>query len=383
MAKILQVCNTEFYLDRFLTPLVLELKNRGHHVECIFNGNGKTLESLNSAYVPCHNFEFPKRSNPLQFAQAIYKFYRFLKKNDYDVVASHNRNASLVARVAAWLAQVPINHYTAHGFYFHDDQSKISNFLSECLEGLLTKITNHTLSQSNEDTLRMVQNNWIEPHKIETIGNGINTQKFLPKNKPHKNKNSSFQICAVGRVVKGKGLTDLLYAFKKFQSEIPNSKLLFIGGNIDQDISGNYQEVKDLIRSLTLDDRVQITGLVRNVEEHLFQSDVFVHPSYREGMPRSLLEAMCTGLPSIATNIRGAREIISHGKNGFLYPPRNIEQLYIQLKEVYQMGDIRRKIGLAGQNLVLRHFDENNYTKRQCDHFDRITNMPSQKTKVA
>ncbi|WP_305808547.1 glycosyltransferase, partial [Staphylococcus epidermidis] len=130
-----------------------------------------------------HEFDYPGRPTPWSFLFGILKFTRFLRSRRYDCVNSHNRNSSIVARMATWLAGVPLNVYTAHGMYFHDGQSRIARRLTEAVEGALSKVTTFTLSQSGEDTDYMVSSGRIARNRIETIGNGIDTQKFGPRDR--------------------------------------------------------------------------------------------------------------------------------------------------------------------------------------------------------
>jgi glycosyltransferase involved in cell wall biosynthesis len=375
MARILQVCNTDFYLERFLKPLVLELRRRGHEVDCICSGRGVSKE-LAARGVGLHEAEYPKKSTPWNFLRSIFAFERFLRAHRYDCVNSHNRNSSIVARVACWRAGVPLSVYTAHGMYYHDGQGPLARRLTESLEGALARITDFTLSQSDEDTLHMVATGRIARDKIETIGNGINVVKFGPRERAVPagiGPSPGFRVAALGRLVQGKGFEDLIHAFHRLQEKVPGAELVFIGGNIEADFDSSADSMGRLVKELGLEKKVRITGIVDNVDEYLAVSDVFVHPSYREGMPRSLLEAMCVGLPVIATAIRGAREILRDGENGFLFPPRDPAALAARLDRVYAMSAAqRRAMGTRARELVLGKFDERAYITRQADALERL-----------
>ena len=105
--------------------------------------------------------------------------------------------------------------------------------------------------------------------------------------------------------------------------------------------------------------------MIDNVEEYLNDSDLFIHPSYVEGMPRSLLEAMSVGLPCIATRIRGAREIIEDRNNGFIYSPHDFRGLANVIDELFSNEDLRRNVGEKARDTVLEKFQEKDYLKRQ------------------
>ena len=208
--KILQVCNTDFYLKKVLTPLVLALRDRGYTVECLTEGTS-WIGHLVDQGIRVHNFHFPPKASPWQFLVAIQQMKSVLKEAEYHIVNGHNRNSSIVTRVASAMAGVPINLYTANGFYYHGNQSVIANKLSEVLEGVLAKITTYTLSQSDEDTIRMTTRKWIQPDRIRTIGNRIDAQRFSPKPKANASPSpGKLRVCATGRLVSGKRFEDIL-----------------------------------------------------------------------------------------------------------------------------------------------------------------------------
>lgn len=363
MAKILQVCNSDFYLTKFLSPLILALVREGHDVECLCEGNN--IPDFGSD-VRVHEIKFPKSASPLEFLHSISEMRNLLRDKQYSCVNSHNRNASIIARIAAWQEKVPVNLYTAHGFYFHDDQSQLGRFATIMFECLLAKITDFTLSQSNEDTLFMT---CIKPELIKTIGNGIDTSRF----KPNDQRDKFFRVGATGRLVKGKGFMDLINGFAQLHQKHADSQLLLIGGNIENDIVPFQQQIFARIKELKLDDAVVVTGLVDNVEDYLATCDVFVLPSYREGMPRALLEAMSMGIPAIATNIRGCKEIIVEGENGYLYTPHDVNGLAQLLNHNYkQTVEERNDFSENAHSRIVHHFDEKDYINRQIYYINKL-----------
>jgi glycosyltransferase involved in cell wall biosynthesis len=365
------VCNTDFYLKKFLTPLILALEERGYKVECLTEGR-KSIQHLQELGIRVHSFHFPPKASLWQFMLAIKQMGKVLQEGDYHIVNGHNRNSSIVTRVASALVGVPINLYTAHGFYYHDNQSAVVNKLTEIFEGLLAKITTYTLSQSDEDTIRMIQKRWIRPDQIRTIGNGIDADRFTPKGDDRQS--SKFRISASGRMVAGKGFEDILRALSQ-ATHRENMELLFIGGNIPQDLAPSADAFSSLISSLGLEKQVKTTGMIENVEDYLNEADVFIHPSYVEGMPRSLLEAMSVGLPCVATRIRGAREIITDGVNGFLYEAHDYDQLADLIDKLYEDELLREKIGKIARETVLDRFQEAEYIERQVQAMEDLLRM--------
>ncbi len=362
--KILQVCNTDFYLKNFLTPLILALRDRGYTVECLTEGTG-WIGHLVDKGIRIHDFHFPPRASPWQFFLAVQRMKSIIKDSGFHIVNGHNRNSSIVSRIASKMAGIPINLYTANGFYYHDNQSALVNKFSEVFEGAMAKFTTYTLSQSDEDTIRMISKGWIQPDRIRTIGNGVDAQRFSSRPKSRVSVSSGkFCVCASGRLVSGKGFEDILRAISITKNR-ENIELVLIGGNIVQDISPSLEGFTNLISSLGLKDQVRITGMVDNVEEYLNNSSLFVHSSYVEGMPRSLLEAMSIGLPCIATKIRGAREIIDDRRNGFIYEPHDFHELADVIDELFLNRDLGRSVGRNARDTVLEKFQEKDYVQRQ------------------
>jgi glycosyltransferase involved in cell wall biosynthesis len=380
VARILQVCNTEFYLMRFLAPLVAALARAGHQVECIYEGGPIDAAQLGPG-VKLHRFEFPKRSSPPEFARALVRFRRLIRGRGFDCINSHNRNASIVARVGAFLEGVPVNLYTAHGFYFHDDMRPLFKEATLRLESALSVITDYTLSQSGEDLELVVRRGVIPADRIARIGNGIDTERFRPDRLEHARAAAEaelgllpgrFRVGATGRLVRGKGFGDLLDAFIELAGKHAEAELVIIGGNIAQDIEPFQRQFMDTVRSRGLVDRVVVTGITNHVSKYLSTLDVFVLPSYREGMPRALLEAMSMGLPAVATEIRGCREIIADGA-GFLYPPHDVRRLAELLLRLREMApEERARIGERARRRVVAEFDERGYVARQVACIERL-----------
>jgi glycosyltransferase involved in cell wall biosynthesis len=375
-ARILQVCNTDFYLAKFLTPLVRGLVDAGYDVECVCEGDRVPLAL--GPRVVVHRVEFPRRGSVVGFARSIAALRRIIRAGKFDCVNSHNRNASIAGRVAAWVERVPVNLYTAHGFYFHDDQPRVTREVTIALEAALARLTDFTLSQSHEDLELMVGRHWIRADRSETIGNGIDTARFRPGRDRASTERElglaggKFRVAAVGRIVKGKGFSDLLRAFAKLRASHAEAELLMIGGNIDQDISPYQREFMAEVRELGVADSVVVTGMTDHVEKYLATANAFVLPSYREGMPRALLEAMAMELVVIATSIRGCKEIVTPGENGFLYPPHDVTTLARLLLDVRARQAELADVGRRARALVVARYDEKDYVARQVEAIERL-----------
>jgi glycosyltransferase involved in cell wall biosynthesis len=377
MARILIVCNSTFFLSKMRLPLANELAARGHVVEFVCSGEDQHRTSA-SIGLPVHACAFPRSGSPLAFIRSAAALRRIICAGQYDCVISSNRAASIVGRIAAWLEHVPLNIYTAHGFYFNDEHGALSRELLMRFEAALSSITTCILSVTTEDMRVMISRGLVAPDRIAWIGQGIDTRRFrricargVAENKVGL-RPAVFRIAAVGRIVQGKGFSDLLHAIARLHQQGYRPELVLVGGNIAQEISPMERELLGEAQALGLADALIVTGIVENVEDYLAASDAFVIPSYREGLSRALLEAMSMNLPVIATAIRGNREVIQDAVNGLLYPPGDVEQLAARLRLLHNHPDLRRSIGDKARATVLEHFDEHDFVARQVFIIERF-----------
>jgi len=190
-------------------PLAKELAARGHVVECACGGEDHQKTSM-AAGLRVHKCTFPGSGSLLAFVRSAAVLRRIITARKYECVISSNRAASIVGRIAAWLAHVPLNIYTAHGFYFNDEHGPLARELLMRFEAALSSITTCTLSVTEEDICLMVSRGFVTPERIAWIGQGIDTRRFRPVSARDAAENkvglrpAAFRIAAVGRIVRGK-----------------------------------------------------------------------------------------------------------------------------------------------------------------------------------
>ena len=375
MARILQVCNTEFYLRGFLWPLVEELRGRGHHVTCVTGLNSGEPRQLTSG-IAIHHHAFPRLKSPVAFVQSARTLRRLIDRVQPDLVNSHNRNASCVARIAG-VGRHWQHVYTAHGFYFHDNQSRLAREVAMGMERALGIFSPHVLSQSREDLDILRRRGSRLGRRSQWIGNGIDTQRFAPGRDRQTCetqlglRHDRFRIVSVGRLVRGKGFQDLIRALKPVAARVPNVELVLVGGTIRADINPWESELRQLIESLGLSDRVLVTGLTDDVPAYLASADLYATASRREGISRALLEAMGAELPVVATRIRGAREVIEHGRNGLLFDPTDLRALVAHITSLAEDSTLRNRLAVRGRHTVLSNYQQSCYVTRQADALER------------
>jgi glycosyltransferase involved in cell wall biosynthesis len=374
--KVLQLCAVDFTLDKFLAPLCFYLQERGLDVtaactESVF------MEPLRKKGLRCVNMPIDRSMNLLSHRHAYLRLSAFLREERFDIVHVHTPIASLIGRLAAWRRHVPIRIYTAHGFYFHDDMPARQRLLHVGLERFGGFFHHYLFTQSDEDRAAAIRLGIARKGCVRTIGNGIDMHRFDPERLGDACRlriRESLGIAPdapvlgiIARMVREKGFFELFRAFKTLAERLPELRLLVIGGALASDHDDSTRELDSLIDELGIRDRIVFTGQRSDIPELLRAMDVYTLPSYREGMPRSVIEAMAMGLPTVATDIRGCREEVIDGKTGFIVPPRTIDPLMERCLDLLSHPDRAREMGRAARERALDLCDEQKVMERQLE----------------
>lgn len=378
--KILQVTAVDFTVKKFLLPLVDDLESKGYevHVACNVDEIGQQLR--NEEYEIKH-IPFSRNFNLFNHIKSLFKLISLIKTEKYDIIHSHTPVASLIARLAAKIMNVPLNVYTAHGFYFHENMKPTIYKIAYSLEKIWSKFfTDYLFFQSKEDYELAVRNQFNKSDRLIHINNGVSGEKFNPDNYDRNliRKNLNLQgkkvILFVGRLVEEKGIRELLNAFEILSSRHKDLSLLLVGGGVTGDRDGlSPQQIVNKMSDSTKQN-IHLLGLRDDIPEIIAASDVFTLPSYREGLPRSIIEAMAMGKPIVATDIRGCREEVFEGVNGFLCEAKNAESLADSLDLLLIDEEKIKNYGIQSRRIFLEEFEEQKVIDRQLNIFNKFRN---------
>jgi glycosyltransferase involved in cell wall biosynthesis len=305
-----------------------------------------------------HEIPIQRRINPLANLKSLFDLYRLINQYNFDVVNTHSPVAAAVGRAAAWLANVNVIAYTVHGFYFHDNMALWKKRGYIAIEWLLGRLTTCFTFVSDEDRRSAIRAGIVKSSAAAaTIYNGIDLDVFTPRQRTSTDElrkrleipDSVKIVGIVGRVVREKGYLEFAEMARTLSARRDDVMFLVVGDALNSDRDSVVDSFRDAIHEAGIAGRFRFTGFTDQVAEHLQLMDVFVLPSYREGFPRSVLEAMGTALPVVATNIRGCREAVIDGTTGILVPPGNaralteaVEALLKDLKTAIEMGKAGR-----------------------------------------
>ncbi|MEY8691643.1 glycosyltransferase family 4 protein [Mammaliicoccus sciuri] len=379
--KIIQVTAIDMTMNNFLNPLNKVTKEKGHEVHCVCS-KGPYEEEIKSNGYYFHNISIDREINFVKNIKSIMMMVKLFKILKPDIVHVHTPVAAVLGRIAAKIAKVPTIIYSAHGFYFHEGMPSKKYKLFFNIEKYIGRyFTDYIFTQSEEDFEVAKLNNFLKnKNNYVHISNGIDIDNKFNVDKLAKSINTSLRdkygiqkndvvVSFIGRLVKEKGILDLLESINYLNAQ--NVKFLIIGslpqGERDTETLKLLEEYKN-------NRNIIFTGQVTNVNELLYMSDIFCLPSYREGMPRSIIEAMAMKNAVIATNIRGSREEVIHGKTGYLCNTNSSKEIASCIDYLVENKDKMNEFKENGLERARRLYDENKVIEKQLNVFEQCQN---------
>ena len=307
-----------------------------------------------------------KRSiSPFSDIIALWKMYRYFRREKIQIVHTHTPKCSLLGQIAAKLAGVPVIINTVHGFYFHDNMKPAAKWFYIMMEKIAGKCSTMILSQNPEDIETAVKLGICKPDKIRLLGNGVNLSVFDPSRfdsnfREKKRKETGLPpdavvIGIIGRLVKEKGYLELFEAIKPVMAANDKVWLVIIGPE-EPDKSDRISP--DSFKKYGIAHRTVWLGGREDIPELLSCCDIYTLPSWREGFPRSAIEASAMGLPIVATNIRGCRQVVDDGVNGLLIPVHDIAKLEAAITTLVNTPELRERMSKASYQKSRKEFDE-------------------------
>jgi glycosyltransferase involved in cell wall biosynthesis len=349
---VVDVINLPSSANTLLRERVLALRRRGidNRIVCM---NGPGLDGLRALGIPVHVVDFPRGLDPVRLLVSLVRLVRYLRAERADVVHTHCSVPGAVGRVAAWLAGVPVVVHTVHGFHFHEDMPALRRapwLLAEKALGLLTD----TLLTQNRGDLALAERHGIGPRgRRGRIGNGIDLERFR-RRAPRSigNTDGAPVVTCVARFEPVKNHALLLEMTARVVRSGTPLRLRLVGtGELEGALRARAE-------ALGIAPVVEFLGYREDIPAILEGSDVAVLTSFKEGMPRAVLEAMAMELPVVATRVPGTREAIRHGYTGFALPPDDVEGLASALGQLLRDPALRAAMGTRARQVAEAEFDE-------------------------
>jgi glycosyltransferase involved in cell wall biosynthesis len=314
-----------------------------------------------------------RRINPAYDVWALIYLFLLLIKEKPAIVHTHTSKAGFLGRLAAKLARIPIIVHTPHGHVFFGYFGPLKTQMFILLEKYAARITDRivALTKGEKEDYQFYK---IAPEdKIIVINSGVELEKIkdlsLEERQNLKRElgipEKSFVVGTAGRLEPVKGPEFLMEAAKDILSNYPQTYFVFAGdGPLRQRLERKAYE-------LGINTNMRFLGWRNDVTRVISIYDIFVFPSLNEGMGRVLVEAMALGKPVVASNVGGIPDLVTHGKTGFLVPPKNPGQLAKYIQILIEDEGKRKRLGQAGKEMAL-NFKKEIMVEKIAELYDKL-----------
>ena len=359
--KIIRSATVPQSLDSFCDGVLKDLSNE-YEVVAV-SSPGETLdkvaqrEGVRAVAVPMERHISLKSD-----LCSLWQMWRVMRRERPDLVHSMTPKAGLICMMAAWLARVPRRVHTFTGLVW-PTATGVKRRILMATDWLTCACATHIIPEGEGVKSDLLTHHITrKPIKVLGYGNvrGIDLEHYNPALFGTESRQEGFTFVFVGRIVRDKGINELVAAFDRLHDEHPDISLVLVGPREDN---------LDPVMPSTLDrisrgEGITAVGAQKDVRPFYADADALVFPSYREGFPNVVIEAGAMGLPSIVTDINGSREIIRDGENGVIIPPRDEEALYLSMKRFVEHPDEVASMAQNARPLIASRYEQS-YV-RQC-----------------
>ena len=366
--RIAIVINTSWNIYNFRLSLIKALLAEGHEVVAIAprDAYSERLIAAGCRFVPV---AMEQGTNPFTDMWLIWRLYRTYNKVKPDVVLHYTIKPNIYGAIAAHWAGIPaINNVSGLGTVFitKDYISSIALRLYQ----YSFKYPSWVFFQNQDDRRLFLRNKLVRAGITEVLpGSGIDLQKFVPAQEYKRNK--PFVFLMVARVLYDKGVVEFVQASRLVQEKYPDVKCQLLG-QVDEKSRSGIKNAK--LQEWLATGVIEYLGATDDVASVIAKADSVVLPSYREGTPRTLLEAAAMAKPLIATNVPGCREVVQQGVNGYLCKLRNAEDLAAKMLQMLELNDAElEQMGNASRQIAVTRFDERIVIEKYMHAIETVT----------
>jgi glycosyltransferase involved in cell wall biosynthesis len=353
MKKVAIVINSAWQGYNFRLNLARELKENNYEVVFVAPEDGKYSDKLKQEF-EFFPIDFKAGGiNPIDDLKVCFSLYKAYKENRLDIVLNFTIKPNIYSAMVAKLLSIDsINNITGLGTVF------IKTTLITTIVKLLYRVSlacsTHVFFQNSEDRNYFLSKGLVSVNKCNVIpGSGVDTDKFTPVDV---DTDGIFRFLLVARVIQDKGIFEYIDAAYILKNKYSNIEFGLLG---ELNSINRTAISKKKILELHNDGVINYLGRTDNVRKQLANVDCVVLPSYREGSPRSLMEASSMAIPIITTDVVGCRQVIDDGVTGLLCQVRDSPDLALKMEEILNMTENDREyMGKLGRKKMLKEFDE-------------------------
>ena len=341
-----------------------------------YSPNNKKISDYEK--VELKSIEMTRKITILKDIKALFELYMYIRVQKPDVVYTFTPKAGLLGMMASFFARVPTRVHNIVGMPLMEASGK-KKFLLKYIEKLTYFFS--TSLFCNSFGLKKYVNTHLTEREVKVIAqgsiNGVDTNLFkntktvdeqVKLRNHYKIQKDDFVLTFVGRIVKDKGINELVESFKSLLSKYSNIKLLLVG-DYEEHLNPIKKENKDFIDTT---DSIITVGFQDDIRDFLSITDLFVLPSYREGLPNSLIEAGSFGIPLIASNINGCNEIIRENETGLLVDKKSLKSLEDGIEKLLTDKELYNHIKLKVRDEMTKKYDQSYFWEELKSEFKNI-----------
>ena len=299
--------------------------------------------------------------NPVQDLQTLWALHRLFEWEKPDIFLGYTIKPVVYGLLAAWLADVPSRYalITGVGTAFTDGAGK-KQYMLQIVASMLYRLSlskcHRAIFQNPDDAYLFCARRLVGgPEQVALVnGSGVDLDAYQPAPLPEE---PSYLM--ISRLLRNKGVVEYVQAARRIKRLHPRARFRLVGGLDEGPAAISAREVEEWI----CDGYVEYLGYMDDVRPALADANVYVLPSYREGTPRTVLEAMAMGRPVVTTDVAGCRQTVEPGENGFLVPPRDVEALVRGMTHFIGEPDMVQTMGRKSREIARERFDVEEVTE--------------------
>lgn len=353
--KIAVVLNTSWNIYNFRKGLIKSLMDKGNQVITIAPKDHYTykLMDMGCRHIPVKMDS--RGASPIKDFLLILELYGIYKKIKPDVILHYTIKPNIYGTIAASILRIPvINNVCGLGTMFLKDN--LVSRIAITLYRIAFRFPKKIFFQ-NEDDKKLFLKRRIVSNKVCGLlpGSGINTDYFTPE-ADNISKKNKFTFLLISRLIYDKGILEYIEAIEELKKEGIDAKFQILGQIDEKHKRGIPSET---IQNWIEKNQVEYLGSTEDVRLFIKNADCVVLPSYREGTPKTLLEAASMAKPIVATNVPGCNSVVKDGKNGYLCNLKDSKDLADKMKRMFlQEPNLRNEMGTFSREFVKEKFDE-------------------------
>jgi glycosyltransferase involved in cell wall biosynthesis len=306
---------------------------------------------------------------PMSDLRAAWALYRLFRQERYDIVHTHTSKGGVLGRIAARLAGVPVTVHTAHTISFAVSPSRFANAMFRLADKACAPLCEKIITVSTMNTTSYLDAGIGRPEQYITIYSGIDIQQYRGRSERSESRaelgiqDGEVLVVWIGRLDRQKDPVTFIRAAKHIADRFSHVRFVMVGEVLFGD--SLEPKVRNLIQELRLDSKLSLLGYRPDVAPILAAADLVMHSSLYEGLGRSVIESMLSGVPLVATSVDGVREAVLSGeRGGLLAPPGDPEALAAAATRLIEAPDLAARLAKAGQAWAQERFDVNDMVRR-------------------